>query len=165
MNRQFLLILLGSVAVIGLVVFGLVKENQATVIQLNGAVKGARLVELGDGSTLAMVDFEATNPSKIGFELNQVEIEAHVGKDTLPSTLFSKYDLENYLQFQKYTPKFAQIGLGEQIKAGETAKRMVAARFEVLMPALKDAQFVVRLTNVNHVVAELKPEDKKGKKR
>ncbi len=166
MNRQFLLILLSGVIVLGLAMFALVKQNQSSVVQLNGEVKDVLVLALGDGSSLAMIDFEAKNPSSIGFEVNGVEIEAHVGKDTLPSTLFGKRDLGDVLEFQKYTPRYAQIGFGDQVKAGETAKRMVAARFEVMPEQLADAEFVIRFTNVNHVMSEVKGKKaKRGSKR
>lgn len=166
MNRQFLLILLGGAAVLGLAMFALVRQNQSSMVQLNGSVQDVLVLALGDGSCLAMIDFEATNPAAIGFEVSGVEVEAHVGKDTLASTLFGKRDLADVLEFQKYTPKNAQIGFGDEMKGGETAKRMVAARFEVMPAQLADAEFVIRFTNVNHVTSEVKGKKvKRGSKR
>lgn len=165
MNRRFLLILLGSLVAVGLVVFLSVEETHRTAVQLNGSVTNSRLVKLAEGYTLAMVDFEATNPAKTGFEINEVELLARKGADLYKATIFGKRDLEDYLAYEKYTPKQAQIGFGEQVRGGETAKRMIAGRFDVPMEMLKGAEFEVRLTNVNHVRAELKQKEEKGKKR
>lgn len=156
MNRQFFLILLGSLVVVGLVVLGLVGENQKTILQLNGSVTDVQVRPLSDGASLVLVDLEATNPAKIGFEINQIDVEAKMGKDTLPSGLLRKSEAKSFFEYEQIATKNPLIGIGDQIKSGEKAKRMVAARFEVAPAQLEGAEFVVRFTNVNHVVAEVK---------
>ena len=161
MNRTFLLTLLGSVVLVGLVVSLTVARNQQTKLQLKGNVVGSRLVEFTDGATLAMVDFEAENPSELPFEIRTIEIEALKDGETLPSRAFGKSELAGFLEYQRYTPPNPQMGFGDMVKPGEQARRMVAARFESHMADLKGAEFVVRLVNPNGLVAELKQEPKK----
>ena len=156
MNRQFLLLFLGSFAVIGTVAFLTVQRTHETSLHLEGKVLGNRLVAFTDGATLAMVDFEATNPSELPFEIRSIEIEAVKNGETIPSRAFGKTELKGFLEFQRYTPPNPQMGFGDSIKPGEKARRMVAARFERDMAELKDAEFVVRLRNVNDIRADRK---------
>ncbi|MEI9814837.1 MAG: hypothetical protein WDO18_20335 [Acidobacteriota bacterium] len=155
MNSKMLAALAGSVAVIGAVVFFLVEQNQSHALHLQGEIVSIRFNTLSDGGNLSIIHLKVTNPSSTGYEVRGVEVDAISpdGKETIPSGVLSKREVRAYTEFEKLdgTP----IGLGDEVKKGETIDRIMSARFEVPRQKLAGYTLRVKFTSVNGVPAEI----------
>ncbi len=152
--KQMLAMLAASAAVIGIIVFFVVEQNQSTALHLQGEITAIRFNKLSDGGNLAILNLKVTNPTDFTFEIHDMQVEAVAAdKKVTPSGVLSKREVVSYAEYEKIPGK--PIGLGDAFKKGETKEGIVAARFETPREDLKGQEIVVRFISVNRVVSEI----------
>jgi hypothetical protein len=131
MTRRLFVLILASLALMGGVLFGIFQRNQSRLVRLEGSVTQVRLRALSDGATLAILDFEARNPSPARFELEDIAVDAlpPVG-DPVRGGLLARTELRGYMDYEKLPQAHPLLGIGAVTAPGETLRGIVAARFE-----------------------------------
>jgi len=134
MNKQ-LLIFVGLAAVaVGAAVFIAVNGNKGSHLQLQGKILKVRTGALGDGNSIAVLDFRVENPSDVPFLVGNVEVslEKKTG-EMLDGVTVSKSDLKQLFQYNRFLGDQYNDGLGlrDTIAPHVTVDRMVAGHFEV----------------------------------
>ena len=155
MSRQFLITLLVGVAVIGAGLYTTVRVNKAHLLTLTGTIDNVRAVSLTPEATLVIVDFTATNPSAVPFELRELELERVEGDKVTPSGRLNRSEIENFFDYYKLPRRGAVFGLGDKVGPGEKVQRMIAARFELLPEGLEKATYRIRFHHYDNVTAEI----------
>jgi hypothetical protein len=155
MSRQFMLVLLAAVAVIGVALYSTVTVNQNHLLTLTGAITDVRVEPLTPEASLVIVDFTATNPSGVGFDLLQLELEKVDGANITPSGLLSKSEIARFVEYKKLAQPNPVLGIGELIRGGQTVKRMVVARFELPPTGLAQATYRIRFHHIDKVDAQI----------
>jgi hypothetical protein len=135
---------IGVVAVafaVGLIVTG----NKGAHLQLQGKILKVRTGALGEGNSIAVMDFRVENPSDKPFVVRVVDIalEQRNG-EMLDGVTVSKADLKQLFQYNRFLGDQYNDGLGLQdtIAPHTMVDRMVAARFEVSNDDLEKAKAV-----------------------
>jgi hypothetical protein len=149
MTSRFALILLGSAALVGAIIFLAVRQNQSGLLTLEGQLTSVRIAEMHDGTALAVADFEVKNPSDNDFEVRATELALVLPEGISTANLLSKREAADYIQYAKLATPNPQIGAGNQIKAGETVKGMLVGRFETNPSTLAGKTFRIQFTSVN----------------
>lgn len=145
MSKQILIFAgLGLVALaIAMVV--ILAGNKGAHLQLEGKILKVRTGALGDGNSIAVMDFRVNNPSNVPFVVRDVDIslEKSNGEMTEGVTV-SKADLKQLFQYNRFLGDQYNDGLGLQdtIAPHSTVDRMVAAHFEVGEQDLEKAKAV-----------------------
>lgn len=147
--------ILGAAVIIGAVLFVTVGVNQSQVLTLKGKVLDVRAVTLEPQASLVVIDFEANNPSNKLFEIEDIAVDQIQGETETPSSLLSKRETANYFEYTKMLQPNPQLGIGEIIKGGETVHRMVVTRFELPVNGLANAEYRIRIRDINDVVADI----------
>jgi len=159
MRNRFPLIMLASLVVIGGLVWTFVATNQGSLVTLQGSILKIRTFPLTPQSTLVLADFRVTNPSKLPFVVDKLEMFVdRPGGDPVSGDILSRADVELVFQYQKLTgPKYNDpLIAANKIQPGETVDRMSAARVD-LPEAQIDGRTAVRIRihEFNHQVAEI----------
>lgn len=155
MSRQFIVMLLAAVVIIGVALYSTVSVNQNHLLTLTGAITDVRVRPLTPEASLVIVDFTVTNPSAVGFDLIQLELDKMDGDKATPSGLLSKGEIGRYLDYEKSPQPNPTLGIGEMIRGGQTVKRMIAARFELPEAGLAAATYRIRFHHIEKVDAEI----------
>jgi hypothetical protein len=155
MSRQFLLTLAAALIVIGVALYSTVSVNQRRLLTLTGSITNVRPIALTLESSLVIVDFTATNPSPVGFDLIQLELDKLAGEKATPSGLLSKSEIARYFEYNKIPQPNPVLGIGELIKAGETVHRIVVGRFELPVDGLATSAYRIRFRHIDKVDAEI----------
>ncbi|MBX9601529.1 MAG: hypothetical protein K2X35_11005 [Bryobacteraceae bacterium] len=141
MPRVFFFILIGAAAValaVGLIFYSTADAH----LELRGEILQTRVLPLEESSVLAVLDFRATNPSRLRYVVQQVS--ARVQKEDgqwVDGITISRTDMNRVFEVQ------SQVGakhnemlvLKDGIAPGATVDRMAAARFP-----LPEAEFEKR---------------------
>ncbi len=141
MPRFFYFILIG-VAVVALAV-GLIFYTTADAhLELRGEILQTRVLSLDETSVLAVMDFRATNPSRLRFVAQQVT--ARVQKEDgswVDGMTVSRLDMDRVFELRKEvgTKHNEMLVLKDAIAPGATVDRMAAASFP-----LTEAEFEKR---------------------
>jgi hypothetical protein len=141
-----LLIFFGiGVVAIAIAVVVIWTANKGAHLQLVGKIMKVRTGALGEGNSIAVMDFRVENPSDKPFVVRTVEI-ALEQKDgnMLDGVTVSKSDLKQVFQYNRFLGDQYNDGLGLQdtIAPHSTVDRMVAAHFEVSNDDLEKAKAV-----------------------
>jgi hypothetical protein len=131
----FAVALAAVAVVVSLVWFGNVKNH----LVMNGTILHLRTLPLGDGASIAIVDFRLKNPSAVPFVVKDVVLTLEpVTGPVITGYPVSKSDVDAEFQIHPAVgPKFNDVlSLRDQIKGGQTLDWMVAARFDLPSSAL-----------------------------
>jgi hypothetical protein len=151
-SRQLLFALYAALAIVALVLYSTVEVNQKHLLTLEGSITNVRVAELTPESTLVILDFTATNPAKVRFEVKELGVERADGQ-AVRGDVLSKAETVRYLEYAKLAQPNPPIGTGDRINGGETAKRVVAARFDTPAAGLKSAFYRIGFLDYNNVTA------------
>ena len=153
MSRQLLLTLGAAVILVGIALYSTVSVNQNHLLTLEGKITNLHVEKLNETSTLVLLDFTATNPSEVPFDIKQVTVERTTNTDAIKGDVLSKAETGGYVEYAKLTTN-PPLGAGNVIKAGQTAKGLVAARFDV-PGVLTTSHYRISFTDYNGVTAKI----------
>jgi hypothetical protein len=148
MNKQLLIFFGIAVVVVGAAVFFVVNGNKGSHLELQGKILKVRTGALGDGNSIAVLDFRVQNPSDIPFVVGDVELSLEKKSgEMVDGVTVSKSDLKQLFEYNRFLGDQYNDGLGlkDTIAPHATVDRMVAAHFEVGDRDL-DASKAVHLT-------------------
>lgn len=133
--------------VAGAIVWGVFSYSRGPQVDLTGSILKVRTQE-GPESTIVVVDFRITNPSKVPFVVNSVAVSLDTGDPAAPveSKIFSKPDIvQVYQYFPQLKPQDHEVlTFQDRIEPGQTLDRMVASSFDV-PPSVVDSRKALRL--------------------
>lgn len=145
MNKQVLIFFGIGVLAVGVAVFLAVSGNEGSHLQLKGKILKVRTGALGDGNSIAVLDFRVENPSDIPFVVGNVEVSLEKkGGEMVDGVTASKSDLKQLFEYNRFLGDQYNDGLGmkDTIAPHSMVDRMVAAHFEVSSQALDSAKAV-----------------------
>ena len=134
----------GVVAVVIAVVV-ILSANKGAHLQLQGKILKVRTGALGEGNSIAVMDFRVENSSDKPFVVRNVEITLEKPNgEMLDGVTVSKSDLKQLFQYNRFLGDQYNEGLGLQDKVAphSMVDRMVAAHFEVSNEDLEKAKAV-----------------------
>lgn len=145
MSKQVLIFAGIGLVALAIAVVVILAGNKGAHLQLEGKILKVRTGALGDGNSIAVMDFRVNNPSDVPFVVREVDIslEKANGEMTEGVTI-SKADLKQLFQYNRFLGDQYNDGLGLQdtIAPHSTVDRMVAAHFEVGQDDLEKAKAV-----------------------
>ena len=145
MNKRLLIFFALGVVAIGIAVVVILSANKGSHLELIGKVLKVRTGPLGDGNSIAVMDFRVENPSDKPFVVRTVDI-ALEKKDgeMVDGVTVARSDLKQLFQYNKFLGGQYNDGLGlqESIAPHSMVDRMVAAHFEVSEADLEKAKAV-----------------------
>lgn len=145
MSKQLLIFVGIGLVAVAIAVVVIVAGNQGSHLRLQGKILKVRTGALGEGNSIAVMDFRVENPSNVPFIVRNVEIslEEPDGKMEDGVTI-SKADLKRMFQYNRFLGDQYNDGLSLQdtIAPHTTVDRMVAGHFEVSEQALEKAKAV-----------------------
>jgi hypothetical protein len=148
MNKNILMFFGIAIVVVGAIVFIAVNGNKGSHLRLEGKILKVRTGALGEGNSIAVLDFRVDNPSDIPFVVGNValSLEQKNGQ-MLDGVTVSKPDLKQLFEYNQFLGDQYNDGLGMQdtIAPHAMVDRMVAAHFEVSDKDL-DAAKAIHLT-------------------
>ena len=145
MSKQVLIFFGIAVVAIAIAVVVIVTANKGSHLQLEGKILKVRTGALGDGNSIAVMDFRVENPSDVPFVVRNVEITLEKPNgEMLDGVTVSKADLKQLFQYNRFLGDQYNDGLGmkDTIAPHSTVDRMVAAHFEVGDQDLEKAKAV-----------------------
>jgi hypothetical protein len=141
-----LLIFFGiGVVAVAIAVVVIWTANKGAHLQLVGKIIKVRTGALGEGNSIAVMDFRVENPSDKPFVVRDVAISLEQKNgEMLDGVTVSKSDLKRLFQYNRFLGDQYNDGLGLQdsIAPHSTVDRMVAAHFEVSNDDLEKAKAV-----------------------
>jgi hypothetical protein len=145
MSKQLLIFFGIGVVAVGVVVFLTVSGNEGSHLQLQGKILKVRTGALGDGNSIAVLDFRVENPSDIPFVVGNVEVSLEKKNgEMVDGVTTSKSDLKQLFEYNRFLGDRYNDGLGlkDTIAPHSMVDRMVAAHFEVSNQTLDAAKAV-----------------------
>jgi hypothetical protein len=145
MSKQVLIFFGIGVVAIVIAVAVILTANKGSHLTLDGKIMKVRTGALGDGNSIAVMDFRVTNPSDLPFVVRDVEITLEKSNgETVDGITVSKPDLKQMFQYNRFLGDQYNDGLGmkDTIAPHSTVDRMVAAHFEVSDQDLEKAKAV-----------------------
>lgn len=134
MNKQLLIYFGIAVVVVGAAVFIAVSGNKGSHLRLDGKILKVRTGPLGDGNSVAVLDFRVTNPSDVPFIVETVDISLEKKNgEMVDGVTIAKTDLKQLFAYNRFLGDEYNDGLTikDSIAPHATVDRMVAAHFEV----------------------------------
>jgi hypothetical protein len=145
MNKQVLIFFGLGIVAVGAAVFVSVSGNKGSHLRLEGKILKVRTGALGDGNSIAVMDFRVDNPSDIPFVVGNVEVSLEKKNgEMVEGVTVSKSDLKQLFQYNRFLGDQYNDGLGlkDTIAPHATVDRMVAGHFEVGNQDLDSAKAV-----------------------
>src|SRR5579862_9286646 len=145
MSKQLLIFIGIGVVAVAIAVVVIVGANKGSHLELLGKIMKVRTGALGDGNSIAVMDFRVENPSDKPFVVRDVQVTLQQANgDTLDGVTVSKSDLKRLFQYNRFLGDQYNDGLGLQdtIAPHSQVDRMVAAHFEVGEADLEKAKAV-----------------------
>jgi hypothetical protein len=145
MSKQLLIFVGIGIIAVGVAVFLAVSGNEGSHLELKGKILKVRTGALGDGNSIAVLDFRVENTSNIPFVVGNVEVSLEKKSgEMVDGVTTSKSDLKQLFEYNRYLGDQYNDGLGmkDTIAPHSMVDRMVAARFEVSNQALDSAKAV-----------------------
>ncbi len=145
MSKQLLIFFAIGILVAGAAVFVAVNGNKGSHLQLQGKILKVRTGALGDGNSIAVLDFRVENPSDVPFVVGNVEVSLEKKSgEMLDGVTVSKSDLKRLFQYNRFLGDQYNDGLAmtDTIAPHATVDRMVAGHFEVGNQELDSAKAV-----------------------
>ncbi len=148
MNKRVLIFFGIGIVAVGVAVFLAVSGNEGSHLQLQGKILKVRTGALGEGNSIAVLDFRVENPSDIPFVVGNVEVSLErKSGEMLDGVTTSKSDLKQLFEYNRFLGEQYNDGLAmrDTIAPHSRVDRMVAAHFEVSSQDL-DASKAVHLS-------------------
>jgi hypothetical protein len=145
MNKQLLIFFGIAIVVVGVAVFIAVNGNKGAHLRLDGKILKVRTGALGEGNSIAVLDFRVDNPSDVPFVVEEVKLSLEQKNgEMLDGITVSKADFKQLFKYNQFLGDQYNDGLGMQDKIAPhtTVDRMVAAHFEVSDKDLQSAKAV-----------------------
>jgi hypothetical protein len=145
MSKRLLIFVGIGIIAVGVAVFLAVSGNEGSHLELKGKILKVRTGALGDGNSIAVLDFRVENTSNIPFVVGNVEVSLEKKSgDMLDGVTTSKSDLKQLFEYNRFLGDQYNDGLGmkDTIAPHSMVDRMVAAHFEVSNEALDSAKAV-----------------------
>ena len=145
MNKRLLIFVGIAVVAIVIAVVFIVTANKGAHLQLEGKILKVRTGALGEGNSIAVMDFRVQTPSDLPFVVRNVEISLEKPNgEMVDGVTVSKADLKQLFQYNRFLGDQYNDGLGlkDTIAPHSTVDRMVAAHFEVSDQDLDKAKAV-----------------------
>jgi hypothetical protein len=153
MNKQLLMFFGIAIVVVGAAVFIAVNGNKGSHLRLDGKILKVRTGSLGEGNSIAVLDFRVANPSDIPFVVGNVELSLEKKNgEMVDGVTAAKSDLKQIFEYNRFLGDQYNEGLTikDTIAPHTTVDRMVAAHFEVSDHDLDEAKAVhLTLTDVD----------------
>jgi hypothetical protein len=145
MSKQILIFAGIGLVALAIAVVVILAGNKGAHLQLEGKIMKVRTGPLGDGNSIAVMDFRVNNPSDVPFIVREVDISLEKPNgEMVEGVTVSKADLKQMFQYNRFLGDQYNDGLGLQDKIAphSTVDRMVAAHFEVGEQDLEKAKAV-----------------------
>jgi hypothetical protein len=145
MSKRLLIFFGIGVVAIAIAVVVILTANKGSHLELQGKILKVRTGALGEGNSIAVMDFRVGNPSDRPFTVRNVEITLEKPNgEMLDGVTVSKSDMKQLFQYNRFLGDRYNDGLGLQdtIAPHSTVDRMVAAHFEVSDEELAKAKAV-----------------------
>jgi hypothetical protein len=153
MSKRLLIFFGIGVVALAIAVVVMLSANKGSHLELLGKIMKVRTGALGQGNSIAVMDFRVTNPSDLPFTVRDVRISLEKANgDREDGVTISKADLKQLFQYNRFLGDQYNEGLGLQdtIAPHATVDRMVAAHFEVSDADLEKSKAVhVSIQDVN----------------
>jgi hypothetical protein len=151
-KRLLIFVGIGLVAV-AIAVVVIVTANKGSHLELIGKIMKVRTGALGEGNSIAVMDFRVENPSDLPFTVRNVEISLEKPNgEMVDGVTVSKADLKQLFLYNRFLGDQYNDGLSlrDVIAPHATVDRMVAAHFEISVADLEKAKAVhVSIQDVN----------------
>jgi hypothetical protein len=145
MNKQLLIFFGIGLIAVAIAVVVILAGNKGSHLQLEGKILKVRTGELGEGNSIAVMDFRVENPSDIPFVVGNVAVSLEKADGTMEDGItVSKADLKQLFQYNRFLGDQYNDGLGlrDTLAPHSKVDRMVAGHFEVSEQALERAKAV-----------------------
>jgi hypothetical protein len=145
MSKQLLIFVGIGLVAVTIAVVVILTANKGSHLQLEGKIMKVRTGALGDGNSIAVMDFRVENPSDLPFTVRDVEITLEKPNgEMVDGVTVSKADLKQMFQYNRFLGDQYNEGLGLQdiIPPHSKVDRMVAVHFEVSDGDLEKAKAV-----------------------
>jgi hypothetical protein len=145
MSKRLLIFFGVGVVAIAIAVVVILGANKGSHLQLQGQILKVRTGALGEGNSIAVMDFRVENPSDRPFVVRMVDIALEkTNGEMVDGVTVSKSDLKKLFQYNRFLGDQYNDGLGLQdtIAPHSTVDRMVAAHFELDNQDLEKAKAV-----------------------
>jgi hypothetical protein len=145
MNKQLLIFFGIGLVAVAIAVVVILAGNKGSHLQLEGKILKVRTGELGEGNSIAVMDFRVENPSDIPFVVGNVAVSLEKADGTMEDGItVSKADLKQLFQYNRFLGDQYNDGLGlrDTLAPHSKVDRMVAGHFEVSEQALERAKAV-----------------------
>jgi hypothetical protein len=145
MSKQVFIFFGIGILAVGVAVFLVVSGNEGSHLQLQGKILKVRTGALGDGNSIAVLDFRVENPSNVPFVVGNVEVSLEKKSgEMVDGVTTSKSDLKQLFEYNRFLGDRYNDGLAmrDTIAPHSMVDRMVAAHFEVSSEVLEAAKAV-----------------------
>jgi hypothetical protein len=145
MSKQLLIFFGIGILAVGVAVFLVVTGNEGSHLKLQGKILKVRTGALGDGNSIAVLDFRVTNPSNVPFVVGNVEVSLEKKNgEMVDGVTTSKSDLKQLFEYNHFLGDQYNDGLAmrDTIAPHSMVDRMVAAHFEVSNEVLDSCKAV-----------------------
>jgi hypothetical protein len=145
MSKQLLIFVGIGLVVVAIAVALILEGNKGSHLELVGKILKVRTGELGDGNSIAVMDFRVENPSDRPFVVRDVEISLEKANgEMVDGVTVSKADLKQMFLYNRFLGDQYNDGLGmkDTIAPHSKVDRMVASHFEVSERDLEKAKAV-----------------------
>ncbi len=134
MSKRLLILFGVGVVAMAIAVVVILSANKGSHLELIGKILKVRTGALGEGNSIAVMDFRVQNPSDKPFVVRDVQITLEKPNgEMVDGVTVSKSDLKQLFQYNRFLGDQYNDGLGLQdtIAPHSMVDRMVAARFEM----------------------------------
>jgi hypothetical protein len=153
MSKRLLIFFGIGLVALAIAVTVILTANKGSHLELVGKIMKVRTAALGEGNSIAVMDFRVENPSDLPFTVRNVEISLEKPNgEMLDGVTVSKADLKQLFQYNRFLGDQYNDGLSlrDTIAPHATVDRMVAAHFEISDADLEKAKAVhVSIQDVN----------------
>ena len=146
-------------AIMATAVFLMLQATKSAHLELDGKILKVRSMPAGDDGSLVVVDFRVTNPSRVPFVVETVEmtLEAASGAKSVGRTI-SKSQMETVFQSKTVIgTKYNEIlSMKDVVAPGKSVDRTAAARFELPSSAIDARKSLrIRFDEIDGAVSEI----------
>jgi hypothetical protein len=156
--NKLLAYLLGA-SVVGAGLYFILQGTESAHLTLTGTVLKVRVLQVSANASLVVADFRVTNPSRVPFVVQTVELVLRpLAGPPVSGTPISKPQMDAVFQgLRLLGPKYNQIlGMQDRVAPGATVDRMAAARLELPAAAVDARQsLILRIEDVDGAAAEI----------
>ncbi len=115
MSKRLLIFFGIGVVAVAIAVVVIVTGNKGSHLQLQGKIMKVRTGALGEGNSIAVMDFRVENPSDVPFVVRNVEISLEKKDgEMVDGVTVSKSDLKQLFQYNRFLGDQYNDGLGTE---------------------------------------------------